>query len=145
MWETWVRSLSWKMAWRRERLPTPVFWPGEGKGYPLQYSGLESSMDCIVPEVVKSQTRLSDFHFTSFQSVELTSSFLFWPAALIKSTIQLPITLTLRTQLQSWDMYLCVYTHIHYPQFYEVFCLRIDSILTSKSQTWRKYRWFLDS
>ena len=22
--------------------------PGEGKGYPLQYSGLENSMDCIV-------------------------------------------------------------------------------------------------
>ena len=22
--------------------------PGEGKGYPLQYSGLEKSMDCIV-------------------------------------------------------------------------------------------------
>jgi len=21
--------------------------PGEGKGYPLQYSGLENSMDCI--------------------------------------------------------------------------------------------------
>ena len=99
--ETWVQSLSWKMAWRRERLPTPVFWPGKGKGYPLQYSGLESSMDCIVPGVVKSQTRLSDFHFTSFQQVELTSSFLFRPAALIKSTIQLPITLTLRTQLQS--------------------------------------------
>ena len=30
--------------------------PGEGKGYPLQYSGLENSMDCIVHEVEKSQT-----------------------------------------------------------------------------------------
>ena len=29
--------------------------PGEGKGYPLQYSGLESSTDCIVHRVVKSQ------------------------------------------------------------------------------------------
>ena len=29
--------------------------PGEGKGYPLQYSGLENSMDCIVPKVAKSQ------------------------------------------------------------------------------------------
>ena len=37
--------------------------PGEGKGYPLQYSGLENSMDCIVHEVAKSQTQLSDFHF----------------------------------------------------------------------------------
>ena len=30
--------------------------PGEGKGYPLQYSGLENSMDCIVHEVTKSWT-----------------------------------------------------------------------------------------
>ena len=39
--------------------------PGEGKGYPLQYSGLENSMDCIVSGVTKIWTRLSDFHFTS--------------------------------------------------------------------------------
>ena len=37
--------------------------PGERKGYPLQYSGLENSMDCIVRGVAKSQTRQSDFHF----------------------------------------------------------------------------------
>ena len=37
--------------------------PGERKGYPLQYSGLENSVDCIVHEVAKSQTWLSDFHF----------------------------------------------------------------------------------
>ena len=37
--------------------------PGEGKGYPLQYSGLENSMDCIVHGVEKSHTQLSDFHF----------------------------------------------------------------------------------
>ena len=37
--------------------------PGEGNGYPLQYSGLENSMDCIVQGVIKSRTRLSDFHF----------------------------------------------------------------------------------
>ena len=37
--------------------------PGEGNGYPLQYSGLENSMDCIVHGVAKSWTRVSDFHF----------------------------------------------------------------------------------
>ena len=37
--------------------------PGEGKSYPLQYSGLENSMGCIVHGVAKSRTRLSDFHF----------------------------------------------------------------------------------
>ena len=37
--------------------------PGEGKGYPLQYSCLENSMDCVVHGVTKSQTQLSDFHF----------------------------------------------------------------------------------
>ena len=30
--------------------------PGEGKGYPLQYSGLENSVDYIVHRVAKSQT-----------------------------------------------------------------------------------------
>ena len=79
--DSWVR----KICWRRDRLPTPVFlgFPGgsggkesacnerdlgsipelgrsprEGKGYPLQYSGLGNSMDCIVHGVTKSQTRL---------------------------------------------------------------------------------------
>ena len=34
--------------------------PGEGKGYPLQYSGLKNSMDCIVHGVTESRIRLSD-------------------------------------------------------------------------------------
>ena len=44
-----------KIPWRRERLPTPVFWPGEfhglynvyreGNGTPLQYSCLENPKD----------------------------------------------------------------------------------------------------
>ena len=77
------------MSWRRDRLLTPEFLgfpcgsagkestcnvedlgsitelgrsPGEGKGYPLQYSGLENSMDCIVHGVAKSLTQLNDFH-----------------------------------------------------------------------------------
>ena len=36
--------------------------PGEDKGYPLQYSGLENSTDCIDAGVAKSQTRLSNCH-----------------------------------------------------------------------------------
>ena len=36
--------------------------PGEGKDYPLQYSGLENSMDCIVHGVTKSWTQLSLAH-----------------------------------------------------------------------------------
>ena len=35
---------------------------GEGKGYPLQYSGLENSIHSMVHGVTKSWTRLSDFH-----------------------------------------------------------------------------------
>ena len=46
--------------------------PGEGKGYPLQYSGLENPMDCRVHGVAKSQTRLSDldFHFPLFKPTQ---------------------------------------------------------------------------
>ena len=35
----------------------------EGIGYPLQYSGLENSMDCTVHGVAKSWTQLNNFHF----------------------------------------------------------------------------------
>jgi len=52
LWETWVRSV-----------PGLERSPGEGKGYLLQYSGLENSVDSIVHGVAKSQTLLSDFHF----------------------------------------------------------------------------------
>ena len=37
--------------------------PGEGKGYPPQYSGLENSTNCTVHGIAKSRTRLRDFHF----------------------------------------------------------------------------------
>jgi len=30
--------------------------PGEGKGYPLQYSGLEDCMDCILHGITKNLT-----------------------------------------------------------------------------------------
>ena len=36
--------------------------PGEGKGYLLQYSGVENSMDSVDHGVAKSQTQLSDCH-----------------------------------------------------------------------------------
>ena len=71
------------MLWRKDRLPTPVFLGfrggstgkesaynagdlglipglvrslGEGKGYPLQYPGLENSTDYTVHGVTKSKT-----------------------------------------------------------------------------------------
>ena len=47
--------------------------PGEGKGYPFQYSDLENSTDCIVHSVAKSQTRLIDFHF-HFSPVRLANT-----------------------------------------------------------------------
>ena len=58
MWETWVRDLG--------SIPGLGRFPGEGKGYPLQYSCLENPMDrgawwAIIHGVAKSQTWLSDF------------------------------------------------------------------------------------
>ena len=48
--------------------------PGEGKGYPLQYSGLENYMYCIVYGVSKSRRWLSEFHFSlsAFHCIEVT-------------------------------------------------------------------------
>ena len=82
-----------RFPWRRDRLSTSVFLgfhggsdskefacnmgdlgsvpglggsPGEGKTYPLKYSGLENAIDCIVHGVTKRQTRLSDSLTHSF-------------------------------------------------------------------------------
>ena len=50
--ETWVRSLGWEDGSS-----------GEGNGSPLQFSGLENSVDYIVHGITKSRTRLNGFHF----------------------------------------------------------------------------------
>ena len=42
-------------------------YPGEGKGRPLQYCGLENPMACIVHGVKNSWTSLNDFHFSGFK------------------------------------------------------------------------------
>ena len=56
--------------------------PGEGNRYPLQYSGLENSMDSVVHGVTKSRTQLSDFHFLSLIGKSLWSfcPFIFPPS-----------------------------------------------------------------
>ena len=48
MWENWVQSLGWEDPLEK------------GTGYPLQYSGLENSMDYIAYGVTKSWTPLRD-------------------------------------------------------------------------------------
>ena len=42
---------------------------GEGDSHPLQYSGLENSMDCSVHGVAKSRTQLNDSHVNSFETI----------------------------------------------------------------------------
>ena len=48
--------------------------PWRGKGYPLQYPGLENSMDCIAHGVAESQTRLSNFHFWASLRAQLVKN-----------------------------------------------------------------------
>ena len=57
--------------------------PGEGKDYPLQYSGLENSMECIVHGVVKSWTQLSDLHsLTHFTRASIVAQLVKNPPAM---------------------------------------------------------------
>ena len=48
--------------------------PGEKNGYPLQYSGLENTMDCVVHGVTKNQTLLSNFHFRASVTAQLVKN-----------------------------------------------------------------------
>ena len=50
--EMWVRSLGWKDPWRREQLPTPVFWPGE-------FHGLYSPWGCTESDTTEQLSLLS--------------------------------------------------------------------------------------
>ena len=97
LFNSWVK----KICWRRDRIPTSVFLgfpygsagkesacnagdlvsipglgrsPGEGKGYPLQYSCLENSMDCIVSGVVKQRVGHDWATFTSpkFKNIDIS-------------------------------------------------------------------------
>ena len=45
--------------------------PEEGKGYPLQYSGLENSMDFIVYGITKNRIQLSDFHSLTHELIQI--------------------------------------------------------------------------
>ena len=77
----WVKSPQWKWGFPDSSvgkestrnagdpglIPESGRSPGDWKSYPLQYSGLENSMGCIVHGVTKSQTWLSEFHFYFFQ------------------------------------------------------------------------------
>ena len=49
--------------------------PGEGKGHPIQYPGLENSMDCIVLGDTKSRTQKSDFDFHMLMVIQIISKF----------------------------------------------------------------------
>ena len=68
----WYIALPLWLSWKSIGLQCgrPGFNPWVGKipwrrkGYPLQCSGLENSMNCIVHEVPKSWIQLSDFHFS---------------------------------------------------------------------------------
>ena len=51
--------------------------PGEGKGYPLQHSGLENSMDCIVHGVANHWTQLSHFHLQCEYTQCKTSKYIY--------------------------------------------------------------------
>ena len=46
MQETWVDPWVGKIPWRRERLPTPVFWPGE-------FHELYSPWDCKESDITE--------------------------------------------------------------------------------------------
>ena len=59
----------------RDLIPGLGKCPGERKGYPLQYSGLENSMDCITHGFANSQTQVSDFHLTFPFLLSLLSTF----------------------------------------------------------------------
>ena len=78
--------------------------PGEGKDYPLQYSGLENSMDCIAHGVAKSQTQLNDFHSLTHSVQSLSHVWLFATPWTVARQASLSITSLSSLKLMSIEL-----------------------------------------
>ena len=78
--------------------------PGVQNGYPLQDSGLENSMDCLVHGVAKSRTWLSDFCFHVYNR-ELVGSYSFytWLCVYVNATFSVSIASTVKHILALCD------------------------------------------
>ena len=97
--------------------------PGEGKGYPLQYSGLENSMDYTVHGVAKSQIPLSDFHFQAFFMVQLSH-----PYMTTKETIALTIQTFVRYNMGK------VITRKKWYKYRSLFALQVKKMALTKTE-----------
>ena len=65
--ETWVQSLVGKVPWRRERLPTPVFWPGELCGLYSPWACRESdATERLSFHILQWLCALGIFYYTNF-------------------------------------------------------------------------------
>ena len=101
----------------------------KGKGYPLQYSGLENSMDCIVHGVPKSRTGLSNFHFHWVKQIALPNV-VWWGRVLIWSVEDLNRQKNWRREFLSdrlplsWDISLFSY---QWTQMKNQFCLGLQA------------------
>ena len=101
--------------------------PGEGNSYPLQYSGLEHSMDHIVHGVSKSRTWLRDFDFWLIQECEA-----YLETGLLKSG---HITVVHFCQSPTYEPSSCELLKIgmcYYPDITAPFFKRVDRIESSK-------------
>ena len=78
--------------------------PGEGRGYPLQYSGLENSMACIVHEVAK--TQLSDFHKHIHNAIYIDFKDATWELKKLGLIIRFPTTAHLLLLAWCWQFQL---------------------------------------
>ena len=120
----WFDSWVGKLHWRRVRLTVPVFLgfpcglagkeytcnagdlglipglgrsPGEGKGYPLQYSRLENSMDYTAHVVTMSRTLIQILKFTMntfcqltyFQTIHILCFKIYYHKAIFKQVLKI--------------------------------------------------------
>ena len=128
--------------------------PGKGKGYPLQYSGLENSMDYKVHGVTKSRTRLSNFHLNiSLEMTRRTDSVQF-SRSVVSNSLQTTRTAARQASLSisnSWSLLKLMSIESVMPSNHLIFChpllllcsifpsIRVLSNESALHIRWRKY------
>ena len=92
-----------KIPWRRERLPTPVFWPGESRG-PYSPQGCKESHT----------TEWLSLHSLDPQAQEAPETFYASPVPKLESVIS-PRILSTGTDIEGWSTRVLISTQLSLP------------------------------
>ena len=132
--ETWVDPWVGKIPWRRERLPTPVFWPGEFHGLysPMGHKELLSLHQC--PNVKMYIVYPKVDYFISIKDNEISLNI---PTRYICKSCYIECIACLQWLNLKVKIYACMKTELHIQRAWEEAHSASDCCYMCKGRAWK--------